>query len=145
MPNSNQIAKDAFAAIQGMYPNLKMDIDEGHTQLDLAMNIPAQPGLAFNIHLNLQNEDELHLSAGAFWNSWFPCTDSEIVEKYIDAVTGLISGEYRIREHLKRGQAFRAELQTLRNGQWQTISNWGTWSLPWLRKSFRIMQNEAPT
>lgn len=145
MPNSNQIAKDAFAAIQGMYPNLKMDIDEGHTQLDLAMNIPAQPGLAFNIHLNLQNEDELHLSAGAFWNSWFPCTDSEIVEKYIDAVTGLISGEYRIREHLKRGQAFRAELQTLQNGQWQTISNWGTWSLPWLRKSFRIMQNEAPT
>lgn len=131
--------------IQGLHPNLKMGIDDNHPQLDLTMDIPAQPGLTFNIHLNLQNEDELHLSAGSFWNSWFPCTDSEIVEKYIEAVNGLISGEYRIREHLKGGRAFRAELQTLQNGQWQTISNWGTWSLPWLRKRYKIVQNKNIT
>lgn len=145
MFGSTQIAEDIFRTIQEKNPVLKMEVDEDHSQLDLVMDIPAQPGLTFNIHLNLQNEDELHLCAASFWNSWFPCTDPEVVERYVDAVNGLISGEYRIREHLKGDRAFRAELQVLQDGQWRTISNWGTWSLPWQRKSFKILQNETAT
>jgi len=54
------------------------------------MDIPAQPGLSFEVHLNLQNRDELHLVASAFWCEWFPCSNPKKVERYIEAVSGLL-------------------------------------------------------
>ena len=120
-----------------------MKIDDNHPQLELVMDIPSQRGLSLDIHLNLQNEDELHLSVGSFWNSWFPCTKTEIVELYIDAITGLISGRFRILEHLRGKRAVRAELQVFESGHWETVSNWSTWALPWPQKSFSVIKNES--
>ena len=51
---------------------VKLDLHPNHVQL--VMDIPAQPGLLFDVNLNLQNRDELHLQASTLWVSWFPCT-----------------------------------------------------------------------
>ena len=85
--------------IRDAFPALRMDLRRDHPHLDLNVDVPAQPGLAFDVNLNLQG-DELHLSAGAFWPGRFPCTDPEVAERYRDAVSGLLSGRYRILEHL---------------------------------------------
>ena len=57
-----------FEEIRDAFPRLSMRLDENPPNVDLNVDIPQQPGLAFDMNLNLQG-DELHLSAGAF------CTD----------------------------------------------------------------------
>ena len=107
------------------------------------MEIPAQPGMAFPVDLNLQNLDELHLVASALWVEWFPCTDPKKVEKYFEAVSGVLSGQFRILEHWRGKRAVRAELQRPDAGGWETIANWLDVSvlIPWPRKTFKIVQN----
>jgi hypothetical protein len=46
---------------------------------------PEQAGLSFAVSLNLQNVDELHLSAPGFWVEWFPSElQSALVVSCID-------------------------------------------------------------
>src|SRR5262245_41140783 len=101
-----------------------MDLQQEHAHVDLNMDSREQPGLAFDVNLNLQG-DELHLSAGSFWLEWFPCTDPDVVARYRDAVTGLLGGRYRIVEHLVGNRPVKAELQSPVGDSWQTV---GTWS-----------------
>jgi len=65
-------ALDMFKQMQAEFPDLLMKSDPPDTSVELSVTIPKQPGLAFEINLKLQNDDELHLCAGAFWCSWFP-------------------------------------------------------------------------
>jgi hypothetical protein len=97
--------------------------------------------LKFDINLNLQG-DELHLSAGHFWVEWFPCDDLQKANRYIDAVSGLISGKYRILESYRLGRAVKAELQQPAGAGWATIATWANlWCLiPW-RTSNKVLQN----
>lgn len=130
-----------FEGIQSAFPNLRMELRADHPHVDLMLDIPRQPGLVFDVNLNLQG-DELHLSAGFFWLEWFPCTDPEIVARYRAAVIGLLSGEYRILEHHVGKRAVKAQLQRPDGDEWETI---GTSSgigglLPW-RRSTRVLQN----
>jgi len=122
-----------------------MALQEEHPHVDLNMDVRKQPGLSFDVNVNLQG-DELHLSAGAFWLEWFPCTDPEITARYRDAVIGLLSGRYRILEHCVGKNVVRAQLQRPDNHGWQII---GTWSglrdlFPW-RRTTRVLQNSAMT
>jgi hypothetical protein len=130
-----------FEDIRDAFPRLRMRLDDNPENVDLEMVIPQQLGLAFEINLNLQG-DELHLSSGAFWLEWFPCTRQEIVEAYRDAVHGLITGSYRIREHHRGGRPFKAELQIPVADSWQTIgtTSWWTWPLP-RRTVKKVVQN----
>ena len=106
------------------------------------MDIPAQPGLSFHIHLNLQNLDELHLSASALWVEWFPCTNPKRVEEYFEAVSGLLSGQFRILEHWRGKRAVKANLQCPSHGGWKTIATWSVLlSIPWPPKSLKVVQN----
>jgi hypothetical protein len=105
------IAISTFERIRVAFPALAMNLDLHHKHVDLAMDIPAQPGLSFHIHLNLQNVDELHLSASALWVEWFPCTNPKRVEEYFEAVSGLLSGQFRILEHWRGRRAVKAKLQ----------------------------------
>jgi hypothetical protein len=90
-----------FEEIRDAFPRLSMQLDENPPNVDLNVDIPQQPALAFDMNLNPQG-DELHLSAGAFWLEWFPCTRPDVIEAYREAVHGLLSGTYRIREHHRR-------------------------------------------
>jgi hypothetical protein len=120
-----------------------MHLDEEPGRVDLAMDIPQQPGLAFEVDLNLQG-DELHLSAGVFHLQWFPCSRYSVVRAYREAVQGLLSGVYRIREHYRGGKPFKAELQRPYLDGWETVGTWRAWVWPLPRHTVeRILQNVA--
>jgi hypothetical protein len=119
-----ETALSTFEKLRGTFPALSMNLDLRPAHVDVAMDIPAQPGLCFEVHLNLQNLDELHLVASAFWCEWFPCTNPKKVERYIEAVSGLLSGEFRILEHWRGRRPVKAQLQRPSGSDWENIATW---------------------
>jgi hypothetical protein len=108
--------------------------------------LPAQTGLDFAITFNLQNLDELHLNVGRyFWVEWFPCWKREIFEDFVQAVIGLVSGEYRIVETyiFRRASSARLERPNGRGG-WRRTQTWALPEavIPWRRKQV-ILQNRS--
>lgn len=142
------IARAAFTRIQQRFPSLEMILDDEPAHVELVLDIPRQPGLSFDVHLNLQNVDELHIVAGAFWCEWFPCTKQDRVDDYVDAVAGLLSGEYRIVESRSGTKAVRAVLQRPKGANWETVATWSTSLIPWIlwigRKQ-HVLQNRPAT
>jgi hypothetical protein len=136
-----EIALSTFDGIRAAFPALTMNLDLHHEHVELALDIPAQPGLSFKVHLNLQNLDELHLSASALWVGWFPCTNPKKVQEYFEAVSGLLSGQFRILEHWRGKRAVKAELQAPSHDGWKTIATSVHLSFPWPRKSPKVVQN----
>jgi hypothetical protein len=142
----HEIALSAFERIRAAFPALAMKLDLHPKHVDLAMDIPAQPGLSFDILLNLQNLDELCLEASAFWYEWFPCTNPKKVDAYFRAVAGLLSGQFRILEHWRGKRPIKAKLQCPSDGGWQTIAaSSHLLSIPWPKKSLRVVQNVVAT
>jgi hypothetical protein len=139
-----EIALSTFEKLRGTFPALSMNLDLRPTHVDVAMDIPAQPGLSFKMHLDLQNRDELHLLASAFWCEWFPCTNPKKVEKYIEAVSGLLSGEFRILEQWRGRRPVTAQLQRPSDGDWANVATWADVSavVPWPRKTLKVVQNK---
>jgi hypothetical protein len=142
-PDNLQIAVAVFNDIRHRYPALVMTIELEPQHVDVAMDIPRQDGLLFDIHLNLQNHDELHLVAGdGFWLEWFPCTKPSIVELYRQAVCGLIGGELRVLEYRSGSRYLRGYLQRHDGSTWRTIGrSYDRFSLPWRREEERVLQN----
>jgi hypothetical protein len=148
-PGGMQIKKRAdidktvklYEDIRASFPHLQMELQLEHPHVDLNMEISRQPRMLFQMNLNLQG-DELHLQAGSFWLEWFPCTDPEIVGFYRDAVTGLLSGRYRIVEQHVGSLAVMAQLQCPHGDGWQTLGTWSNFGvlIPW-RKTTRVLQN----
>jgi hypothetical protein len=137
-----EIALSTFERIRAAFPWLAMNLDLHPEHVELVMDIPAQPGLSFKVDLNLQNLDELHLAASALWVEWFPCTISRKVDEYFEAVSGLLSGQFRILEHWRGKRAVKAELQAPNKGGWKTIATWSVLlSIPWPPKKLKIVQN----
>jgi hypothetical protein len=114
-----EIARQAFERIANEFPHLKTRI-YNKAPVDLAMDILKQEGLKFDIWLNLQ-DDELYLNTANFILSWYPCTNAEYVDLYIDAVCGLVSGKYRILEHRRWKWVARSELQVADGEIWKTV------------------------
>jgi hypothetical protein len=132
-----------FEGIRAEFPTLQTQLQPEHAHVDLNMDIRKQPGLAFDVNLNLQG-DELHLSAGSFWLEWFPCTDPAVTAQYRDAVTGLLSGRYRILEYFAWNRSVRAELQSPAGNSWQTIgTSSNLWRLVPSRRTTRVLQNTS--
>lgn len=141
----NHVDKDEmirlFQGISDSFPALKTKIELTHPQVDLIMDILYQPGLKFDMSINLQG-DELHLNAGHFWLEWFPCYESDIAKAFVEAVQGLLSGQYRIIEHYRGKRAVKAELQRPKEGSWETIGTWSRLHFPFLgRHTTQVLQN----
>jgi|KBSSwiStaDraftv2_1062776.scaffolds.fasta_scaffold1485664_1 hypothetical protein len=136
-----QVVAALFDALRASFPQLRMDLQLEHAQLDLNMDIPEQPGLGFDVNLNLQG-DELHLSTGRFWLEWFPCTKPDVREQYREAVAGVLSGRYRIVEHYLGGRAVKAQLQRPLAEGWETIGTWANLGalVPWPKRT-SVRQN----
>ncbi len=115
-----QIARDAIQQIKNSYPSLKM-VENPEEPVELSITIPVQKGVKHKVWLCLQNYDELHFSVGNFWLEWFPCTKKTIAKRFIDSITGYLSGEYRVYEHYRGDACVKAELQKPMNGAWETI------------------------
>jgi len=110
--------------------------------VEISITMPVQPGLSHKVWLCLQNQDELGLGVGRFYCEWFPCTKAEKAERYLDAVTGFLSGKYRIVEHYRGKTCYRAKLQKPEGDRWRTIANWATIWIPlWSRKTLKELRN----
>ncbi|WP_374301315.1 hypothetical protein [Ferrovibrio sp.] len=139
--NALQAARNALSEIARRFPTLRME-EQPDDPVELSIKLPVQPGLSHDIWLGFQNENELHFSVGHFWMEWFPCTDKAKAAAFVDAVTGFISGRYRILEHYRGKKCVRAELQMPDGDKWRTISSWARPSLPFpLKKQFREIRN----
>jgi hypothetical protein len=124
-----------FDRIRAAHPGLHMILDTNPQHVDLEMMIPVQEGLPFRVSLTLQG-DELHLRAGDhFWVEWFPCHATDVVNRYSDAVSGLLTGRYRIVESFRRGKAVRAELQGQEEDGWKVLTAWSRLHVPLPRRT----------
>jgi len=137
--DTEAIARGVFAEIAKIFPSLKMVENHGEP-VEISITMPVQPGLAHEVWLCLQNRDELGFSAGHFYIEVFPCTKSARVEKYLDAVTGFLSGRYRILEHYRGTRCYRAKLQRPEGDRWRTIATWAT---IWIPLSFKKTVKEV--
>ena len=133
-----------FEELQAEFPQLSMSIDANNSYVEVNVEVSRQPRLEFDVYLNLQNEDELHLSAGGFWCSWFPISNPKVVRNYRDAVVGIISGRYRILEYVRRGRVVGADLQAPDGSEWKTVAKSCSGILPvswWATR--RVLRNES--
>jgi hypothetical protein len=138
-----KIAEEAFRNIQRLFPNLTMTMDYNDKDVDLSMDIPKQDGIDFDINVNLQNEDELHISTDYIWCQFFSAESPELVETFTHAVQGLISGDYRILQFVKNGKVYKSFLQRPENNEWETIyRHIHKISFPWTRLEQNIIQNK---
>jgi len=119
---TKRCALELFEELRAEFPHLVMEFDPATSHVEVSFTIQQQPGLAFDVHLNLQNDDELHLCAGAFWCSWFPSSKTDVVQKYHDAVAGILAGRNRIVEYVRWGRILGADLQESRGSGWKTIA-----------------------
>jgi hypothetical protein len=141
-PDTEVIARGAFAEIARRFPSLKM-IENHDDSVEVSITMPVQPGLSHKVWLCLQNGDELGFSANHFCVEWFPCTKSDRVEKYLDAVTGFLSGKYRILEHYRGTRCYKAKLQKPEGDGWRTIANWATIWIPLsFKKTVKELRNQ---
>jgi hypothetical protein len=139
--DTEPIARSVFAEIAKAFPSLKMVENQGEP-VEISITMPIQTGLSHEVWLCLQNRDELGFSTGHFYCEWFPCTKPDRVEKYLDAVTGFLSGKYRILEHYSGTKCYRAQLQKPEGGRWRTIASWATVWIPlWLGKTVKEVRN----
>ena len=93
-------ARRVFDRLQRDFAHLEFisEESEGEDGPEIEIRIPEQSGLAFQIWLNLTNSDELVLSTDGFGCEWFPCNEDWVVERYYEAVSGLLDGTNRIVE-----------------------------------------------
>jgi hypothetical protein len=145
MTSPHKIALSCFERIQGEFTNLAMELVREPEHVELEMNIPQQPGLLFDVHLNLQNVDELHLVvADEFWVEWFPCTDGDVTERYVEAVCGVLSGAFRVLAVYSGPRYLKGYLQRPRGAQWETIArHYHSFALPFSRRRKAVIQNVA--
>lgn len=135
---TKKIARRAFADIAARFPYLTITESPGDP-VEISLYMPLQPGLKHPVWLSFQNEDELHFSVGQFWLEWFPCTNQDRVDQFVESVCGFLSGRYRIIEHSRDRSCFKAELQRPSINGWETV---GTWSRLRLPSSQRLVVTE---
>lgn len=139
-----EIAKQAFADIHAKFPFLEMKVGEHppDAPLEISAVMPAQPGLKYEVNLNLQNRDELHFAVSNFEITYFPCRKPEIVDDFIEAVSGFLCGEWRIEEYWSGKKCVKAQLQVPEADGWKTIGTWGNlWNFLPIHKSRVIIRN----
>ena len=146
--NATRIERERFdeavAGIRREFPDLRIDVTQGHPNYEVMADIPAQPPrLAFSVGINLQNHDELHLTASHLWVEWFPCGDEEVFQRFMQAVSGLLSGRYRILESFVGRRPVKAALQRpIDHDAWETVACWSDLGIlvPWKRTK-HVVQN----
>ncbi len=128
--------------IRNHFPELIMKINYDDENVDLSMDIPKQNGVDFEIELNLQNEDELHLSTDYIWCQFFPAKSDELVEFFYKSVVGIIKGEYRILQLVNNNKVYKTLLQKPHKTEWETVyTGYERWRMPWLKVKENIIQN----
>ena len=137
-----EVFLEVVETIKRRFPYLQASLQEEHPHVETLLTIPAQEELPFEVRINLQNCDELHLNAGKIWCEWFPCRKKEITDQFVEAVCGLLSGEFRIVEYSRKGETFKAELQRPEGEAWTIVARWSKMHLPFGRVTTQILQKK---
>ncbi|MBX3316331.1 MAG: hypothetical protein KF902_05650 [Phycisphaeraceae bacterium] len=142
---ADAVARRVFAELAARFPSLTME-EHPEDPVEISIVIPEQEGCRFRVWLALQNCDELHLLVENFWLEWFPCTTPKVADLYLEAVSGFLSGEYRIMEYSFLGECYLARLQKPQAGGWKTIGTWTNLGvrLPGLIKAREIRNHPPP-
>lgn len=77
--------EEVLRAVHERFPALTVKVIREHPHVDALAEIPRQAGLAFDVAINLQNLDELHLTVSHLWVEWFPCGEQHIFEPALGA------------------------------------------------------------
>tara|TARA_R110001592_G_scaffold239559_3_gene499504 strand:+ start:593 stop:1063 length:471 start_codon:yes stop_codon:yes gene_type:complete len=137
------IAEKTFKKIQSYFPEMIMNMDYKHKHVELSMDIPKQNGLDFEINLNLQNDDELHISTDYIWCQLFSAESDELVDMFYESVLGIIKGEYRILQFVKNDKVYKSFLQKPNGEEWETIyRGHERIRMPWIKVQENIIQNK---
>ncbi|MFN7943390.1 MAG: hypothetical protein U0X73_17490 [Thermoanaerobaculia bacterium] len=139
MHRESQIRRfeQALAVLREQFPGLRIESVPASGGLDAAAEIPRQNGLDFDVSINLQNFDELHLNASNFWVEWFPCDEEEVFSRFIEACVSLLSGRGRLVESYLGDRAVSSRLEVpLENGSWRGLATWSNLFafIPWRRR-----------
>ena len=142
---------EAIDRIRSAFPWLLVELAREHPDIHASAELPRQAGLDFDVGINLQNADELHLTVGEhFWMEWFPCGEQRVFEGFIAAALGVISGEFRVVERYVFGRAVSAQLQRPDGtGGWRAVARWANLGFllpaPRTTRILRNDQNRAPS
>jgi hypothetical protein len=102
------------------------DSEEWAKHLDFALTVPVQENFSFELSVNFQNADEIHLSAKDFTTSHFPVSKNEKFAKVLAILEGLILGTLRIRcFYYNQGSFIDSRLEELVNEKWESQSHYG--------------------
>lgn len=127
--------------LEERFPSLV--IEESPWNYDRGVVLAAQPGLDFRIHVGLDNFDELQIRVGEFCSEWFPCGEQEQFDRFVLALTGLISGRNRIVEKRIFGMYISSNLESpTASGRWNRLGRHSVLLgfIPWPR-TVRIIRN----
>ena len=135
------IADEALLVIKQSFPWLNIEEYE-NPNVTIAWDIPTQKGLDFDIHLYLDS-DILNIYASNMCCEFFPISSQKVVTFFIEAVIGLINGNYRIVNYLRNDLTYKSVLQRLQNSDWKTVSiHRSFFTLPWNKFREQIVQNK---
>lgn len=136
------IAETCFKKIRESLLQLEMEIDYEPDHVELSMDIFEQPGLDFDINLNLQNNDELHISTKHIDCALFPADSENVAKEFSNWVIGLVNGNYRIVKYSKNGKLFKANLQRPEGKNWKTVyTEFNSLKMPWISAKQEIIIN----
>lgn len=76
--------------------------------------VPRQPGLAFDLTLGLQNDDEINIGFEGFWSYYIPF--HEVLVRVNEILDGIVSGRVRLVVY-----ASGRMLEEERDGGWRVI------------------------
>jgi hypothetical protein len=114
-------AQSAFADIFSSFPLLKVT-ENPDEPVEISYTLSVQEGLRYKVELSLQNNDEVYFSTEDFVCSWFPVSDKQTVSNYVNAVSGFLSGNYRILKQYRGNKCIKSELQQPDGDGWKTIA-----------------------
>ena len=91
--------------------------------VELAAWLRRQPGLDWDLFLNLQNNDEIGIQHDYFYVEWFPADDPAQEEKFVETLKGLLSGDVQLRCSFqpKMDRPYRVDFQREVHGAWSTF------------------------
>ncbi len=114
-------ARHLFVALAEAH-HLELEWNE-KAPVELAAWVRRQPGLDWNLWLNLQNNDEIGIQHQFFYVEWFPADEPEPEQRFVETVDGLLSGAVRLRCSFRRGKSlpYLVDFQRETAGKWATF------------------------
>jgi hypothetical protein len=145
IPEPNRF-NEVVVLLRNKFPDLHIELNRQDPHVDASLDIKKQPGLDFGLNINMQG-DTLHLRTDKFWVEWFPCDEDLVFKGFVEAVVGLLSGDYRILHRYVGSIHISALLQKPVQAGWEKVatssSGFGR-LIPWPRRQV-VVQNRQPS